>query len=471
MKYLTLRNETYYFNYKIPKKVQPYLTGEFQGKTVIQKSLRTDSLREARKARDALLLQIKGMESNLDTNPEKTRLIQLVGDIRGNYLKMKRESQYLEGQAKFDFEQGFHDNNDPEREALVNKDPIKAAAILIATEEDSDGTTYLDGEFYSIKATLGESGKAYVKDFTGRVGETTLRRTKKGLEYFKQFSKGSDTNLSDIKRVTIVAFIRFLQEQNLSDKSISNYLSCLTQVWRFARDRQTSETLGDSPFKDHSFKGKQQALSPDRRPFTLQEFKSLQIALTKSKASTYARQWIMPIALVSGLRIEELCGLRKSDVVKDPKTDRWYFDINTKHRQLKTKSAVRRVPIHKSVLDAVLTIKQQSTNEFLFDEVINQKDGNKSGTIGTWFSRVKNRALPNKPELVFHSLRRHLSTALDNQGVELGLVQSLMGHKRGSLAFDTYSSGKRFEILCETLDSATPEFETFIAHFPERLSQ
>ncbi|EOH0514049.1 tyrosine-type recombinase/integrase [Vibrio fluvialis] len=467
MKYLTLRNETYYFNYKIPKKALPFLTGEFQGKTVIQKSLRTDSLREARKARDLLLAQIKGMESSIDTNPEKVRLRELVEEIREKYLARKSESEFMEQEEAFNFMQGFYDNNDPEREVRINKDPVKAAAILIATDEETDGTTLLDGQLYSIKTTLQEAGKAYITDFTGRVGGTTLTRTKKVLEYFKQFNNNSDTNLSDIKRVTVVAFIRFLQERSLSDKSISNYLSCLTQVWRFARDRQESETLGDSPFRDHTFKRNLPPSKPERRPYTIDEFKTLQTALTTSKGCTYARSWVMPIALVSGLRIEELLGLRKSEVVKDAKSGRWFFDVNENHRQLKTKAAVRRVPIHSSVLKAVLKIKEQSTNEFLFDEVIRQKDGNKSGTIGTWFSRIKTRTFPDTPELVFHSLRRHLSTALDNQGVELGLVQSLMGHERGSITFDTYSSGKRFEILCETLDKATPDFSDFIKCFPD----
>lgn len=462
-KHLIQRGTTWYFNYKFPKHVQPYLTGKYRGKQVFQKSLSTDSYRQAVKARNQLLGEIKAMEAAIGSNPDGARLRSIIEEVREAYDSIVIKPNFENKEDEIHAEQVFNTIYDAEHEAKVNQDRIKAAAILIANSHT--GSTEALG--FSISITLNESLNDYLTEMDGQLGSTTLSRTKNAVNHFLSFQSSKDSKLADIKRANVVHFIKYLKSQNLSSSTVSNLVSCLNQVWKHARDRDVTESLHSSPFADHKIKPRTKLQSKKRSSFTPDQFGTLQSHLLKSPKVTFARKWLLPIAIVSGMRIEELCALRTSDIKLDKTSNRYYFDIHSQHRGLKTDSAIRKVPIHESVLSAVLQLKTISKNEFLFDEVTKQKPDNRSGTIGTWVSRLKNKHMPESKELTFHSLRHNFSTALDNSGVELGYIQTLMGHRRGSLAYDTYSSGKKFATLCSVIDSATDEFAPFFEHFPE----
>ena len=53
----------------------------------------------------------------------------------------------------------------------------------------------------------------------------------------------------------------------------------------------------------------------------------------------------------------------------------------------------------------------------------------------------------DRGKYTFHSLRANFVTELDNQGVDLSIIQSLIGHRQQSLVRSVYSGGPKIEKL------------------------
>ncbi len=72
--------------------------------------------------------------------------------------------------------------------------------------------------------------------------------------------------------------------------------------------------------------------------------------------------WFPLIALLSGMRLEEMAGLRIEDLRQDEETGGWLFDITARdgRRGVKTASSVRKVPAHPELVRAGLLGYRQS---------------------------------------------------------------------------------------------------------------
>ena len=58
----------------------------------------------------------------------------------------------------------------------------------------------------------------------------------------------------------------------------------------------------------------------------------------------------------------------------------------------------------------------------------------------------------DRGKYTFHSLRANFVTELDNQGVDLSIIQSLIGHRQQSLVRRIYSGGPKIEKLREIVN-------------------
>lgn len=142
--------------------------------------------------------------------------------------------------------------------------------------------------------------------------------------------------------------------------------------------------------------------------------------------------WLPLIAVFSGLRQEEICQLHVEDIREEDGIR--YFDINSRPpRQLKNRSAVRRVPIHDELvrlglLDHIECMKR-AHEERIFP---NLKPGGADGRLGhgytKWFTRYRRDAKVYRPKLDFHSFRHTATTLLQRAEVSVPLVDELTGH-------------------------------------------
>ena len=170
------------------------------------------------------------------------------------------------------------------------------------------------------------------------------------------------------------------------------------------------------------------------------------IDAAKDSEDTVLLDLIM-LGLYTGARIEELCQLRVEDVVVE---DNCRALRITKS---KTPAGTRLVPIHPSISDLVDKLVTTSKDDFLiFSKSKNQYDERSTG-LSRRFGRLKS-SLGYGPELVFHSLRKTVTTKLEQAGVPEGVAADIVGHEKQTITYGLYSGGtsmaQKMEAIAKT---------------------
>lgn len=142
--------------------------------------------------------------------------------------------------------------------------------------------------------------------------------------------------------------------------------------------------------------------------------------------------WIPLIAVFSGARQEEICQLHIEDIQQQAEI--WVFDINAKPpRQLKNKSAVRVVPIHKELIRIGFLEYVEAQRKAGRDRVFpNLEPGGADDRLGhgftKWFTRYRRDVGLYEPGKDFHSFRHSATTLLHHGGVEDSIIDRITGH-------------------------------------------
>ena len=142
------------------------------------------------------------------------------------------------------------------------------------------------------------------------------------------------------------------------------------------------------------------------------------------------------IGLYSGMRLDEICSLKKEDFVDD------CFRVT----EGKTKSSIRKVPVHKILLPMVEKLISTSNNEFLLSD-LRTRGNDRSHYVGKIMTTRRKQLGFEKRKYTFHSLRSNFMIEMDNNETELSLTERLDGHSHKNLVRDVYSSGVRMERL------------------------
>lgn len=148
---------------------------------------------------------------------------------------------------------------------------------------------------------------------------------------------------------------------------------------------------------------------------------------------------VMVCGLLTGMRIEEVCGLRCSDVTPD-EDGCWWVNI----RKAKTKAGIRRIAVAHGLLVPILqrrTAAASGKDAQLFPEFRGGGyDAKLSWAVSKAFGRFRKlRGLTGETD--FHSFRRTFITTLENLGVDQVQIARYVGHELPTLAFAVYSGG------------------------------
>jgi integrase len=155
------------------------------------------------------------------------------------------------------------------------------------------------------------------------------------------------------------------------------------------------------------------------------------------------------IAVVSGLRQEEIAQLHLEDIRKVD--GHLVFDINARPpRKLKNRNAVRKVPVHSTLLRLGLLEHIKSVRDaeatLLFP---NLKPGGADERLGHAYR--KDVGLYRKG-LDFHSLRHTTTTMMQRAGVPIAAIDELTGHATpGETA--RYSHGLTMDQLASGIEA------------------
>lgn len=262
--------------------------------------------------------------------------------------------------------------------------------------------------------------------------------------------------------------------KTLSAKSINKYLGCYTEFWRWL-GRHYDQVSNKNPFEGMLLKETKvdQAI---RLPYSDEQVQMiLNYSIKKPKRGREeaanlpsAAHWFPKVLLYTGLRLNELAEVSLADVYELEGV--WVLSVSKKYdresRANKSESAIRVVPLHKSLIkmgfiEFVQAEKTKRVSGYLFDELYKNKNSAKTGRgtpISKWFSRsvkVNLDLLPPSPNtlLDLHSFRTTFITKLKNKGVDAYLAKQVVGHTKtfpnmpyDDLTFDGYAGEARTEI-------------------------
>ena len=221
-------------------------------------------------------------------------------------------------------------------------------------------------------------------------------------------------------------------------KGFFNYLKSINEVPKTARN----------PFTDydysHAITNQKGAIGLSKGaswvPFTREEVEELHQTAKSNCDDTLAQ--LIVIGAYTGMRLEEICSLRKQDV----NTDKNFIAIVN----AKTKAGIRTIPIHPDIAPFMANLKDTSTGAFILSGLTLNKYGDRSNAIGKRFGRMK--SLLGHPETkVFHSIRKTFTTLLENAGVSENVAADIVGHEKPRITYGLYSGGTQLNVMSDAI--------------------
>jgi len=225
----------------------------------------------------------------------------------------------------------------------------------------------------------------------------------------------------------------YLDTLDCANKTKKQHLFAGNSFWKWAikKDktfkRQHQEQA--NPFENQHIEEVRSVRKKERKAFTVTDIQKLHESV---KGKTLAD--LIMLGAYTGARIEELCQLKVSDVVKEDGVDCLYI------RDGKTSNAERIVPVHKDLKPLIKRLAKEADGDFLLPASSKNKYGTRSDSLSKQFGRLK-KDLGYGEEHVFHSLRKSFITFLQNNDISGLTIASIVGHETGTITFDVYSAG------------------------------
>jgi len=227
----------------------------------------------------------------------------------------------------------------------------------------------------------------------------------------------------------------------LSNRTINRYVTSLSSVFKWADKRSDVDIR--NPFRGQS---REEGTGTGWRSYTVEELKKL-FGSELFKDATAAQRirpnentfktamlWIPLIALFSGMRSNEICQLRVSDVIRKGKV--WAFRVSDEGegQSVKTEAATRIVPVHSELVRCGFLeyLKTLPPDGRVFPAL---KPGGADGKFNFYFSKrftaYRRRCEVTAPRVAFHSFRKNAAQALKDKRATPAEIAELIGHEQG----------------------------------------
>jgi integrase len=241
-----------------------------------------------------------------------------------------------------------------------------------------------------------------------------------------------------VKRREVQRWLNDQLAEGKAPKTLARDLSDVRGYWRYLQSLQVVDE--EAAPLDKLTLARSAPAGPKRQPF---------------KAHDATSYWNDPemadlirLGMWTGARIDELCALKVENVHGD------YFDIV----DAKTQAGVRQVPVHDKLKPTLDRLTKASKDGYVLSGLTFNKFGSRSNAIGKRFGRMKAR-LGFGPEYVFHSIRKTVSTLLENAGVAENVAADILGHEKPTMTYGLYSGGASLPLKREALQKIEyPEY-------------
>jgi hypothetical protein len=359
-KYLVLKSNTWSFNWRVPKDCKDV----FGGKTFITKSLKTQSITEARFRRNQMLAEIeqqiqehrRGHSEAVNYRNAVRELVMM--DKQSVWKEFVGHTQQINKMVSSGIKIETPEDLPDRLATLPEEDRIKLSAntVLSAFYDKMDDPAErarakavqqvaLGYQSDLAHVTLKEALEQHLKDNGPRVKVNTRTQTRNAVARFLKFLDKPDVALKSIRRKQVHQFIIHSSELR-SGSTVENYVSFFSTVWKHARNLEDVE--GDNPFSEHKV---------ERQTESYQLFDDVQLKAIFKETSKHKEsandcyKYLLPrLGYMTGCRIEELCSLQCDQIVTDPDTAIIYLEVRTG----KNSNAKRKIPLHDWVKDDVM---------------------------------------------------------------------------------------------------------------------
>ena len=337
------------------------------------------------------------------------------------------------------------DNFEKSKYKIKNK--YEAYDSYVETVKDAKANT-MDKVNLSIKTLLQASDKEYLIDYTLEDYENFFKLliyTPAHISLKKKLYQAYNENIADIAEeykscldngeecFSEYGYAIDLQSSSNVDEKLNNVIDFLNEC-----------TANDIIIKNYLYNNKKFSKSKyenilksrkERKPFSIIELQNMmnlmadEIDIMGFNAEIF---YIPLIALYSGMRVEEICKLKTSDIVE--KDTVWCFDING---LVKSTNSKRIVPIHKDLIEKFNFLKyvtNRKDKELLFalNTIYKGKKLKYSHYFLRDFTRLRDDFVSleriENDLISFHSFRHTFATNLDVNDVNYADIAELLGH-------------------------------------------
>jgi integrase len=207
--------------------------------------------------------------------------------------------------------------------------------------------------------------------------------------------------------------------------------------------------------------------APKRQPFTEAELITL-FSGREFKSRCFENPytyWLMPLGLLTGARLGELCQLYLTDFVEYNGVQCIEISDEEEGQHVKNQNAKRLVPIHDKLVDLGLLRYvdglRAAGEERLFPELSQRRDGF-AHAASNWFQRYKKRCgIEGKHTKVFHSFRHTLISALLDDDVAEHAVAQIVGHEAQLITGRIYWNARDAAKRKPTIEKFQPPTEVW----------
>jgi integrase len=205
-----------------------------------------------------------------------------------------------------------------------------------------------------------------------------------------------------------------LQERD--PRTVSKLIALLATVFQTACD---GGKLESNPFARIRVAQPKFPMKP-RLPFEDSHIKHI---LDKSTELDTDMRWVTLIGLYTGMRIAEVCQLRRQDIKNQDGII--CLDITADAGSLKNRGSARRVPVHPGLLDRGFMEFIDGKKDLLFEV----DDSAASKRFGRFIRKI---GIDDR-KLVFHSFRHAFKEKCREAGIPEEIHDRLTGHSNGSV--------------------------------------
>ena len=265
-----------------------------------------------------------------------------------------------------------------------------------------------NAEIY-VGALTGETGIPFAQfrdEFADQYGKSAKDAKSAVNSASKQFKTLSDVTPGNVQS--------WVNTDPRARSTIEKNLAVLSSYWKYLQAQQYVRS-GPSPFNDITIP-KTAAKKVSYTPFEWSELEAIY-----GLCDDEVRE-IIDIARYTGMRLEEIC-LQEQTVTKDG-VECFYVDETL----AKTGASKRYIPVAKEI--AHIPLYKRNSN-----------------ALGKRFGRAKAKVVGQTREKVFHSIRKNVTTLLEQAGITEGVAADLVGHEKKTMTYGLYSGGSSMEQL------------------------